>query len=346
MSETNILEEIVTLVRGFFSTPVISGLSRLGVLDRMMTEPQFAVEDFSNIQNKKLLGDSFRYIARLGLVECINEKRNIFKISELGKQVFQRSSSFYVPHSYGEYMHCYYDELLKPNGDGLKKVERLENVIGSGKTHQRYFPPAISFLKRRVQVEWVADIGCGDGVFLNMVLKSIPDKRVVGIDNSEVAINAARNNLHKEHPHLEIQTICTDAQHVEGWAEKLRDIVGKESVAISMWYLIHEISHNNPDRVVAFIKRIHQFFPQAPLVIGEIVRQQDNLLAGTRRMNIMPEYLFFHDFSGQGVLSWQEYQTVLEKIPYILRSERLFDEISDANEDQIPSAFVWCLIPR
>ena len=57
----------------------------------------------------------------------------------------------------------------------------------------------------------------------------------------------------------------------------------------------------------------------------------------------MPEYLFFHKVSGQGILSWKQYKSLLVDCPYSLEYEWKFD---DENKRKIPSAFVWILKPR
>ena len=54
----------------------------------------------------------------------------------------------------------------------------------------------ISFLKRKIQFDVIADIGCGDGQFLSALLKNIPDKKVVGIDISELSTETTYKNLH------------------------------------------------------------------------------------------------------------------------------------------------------
>lgn len=346
MAELKITEEIILLMRGFFSTPVMSSLGRLGVLKGMISAENFTVDDFPNIANKKLLQDSFRYLARLGLLECIDQQGNTYKTNELGKQVFQRCSSFYVPHSYYEYMYQYHNQLLNPSLEIKQEVERLENVIGSGETHLRYFPPAISFLKRKIKFDVIADIGCGDGHFLDSFLKSIHEKKVVGIDISPLAIDITYKNLHKHYPNQEINMICADAFDVKKWGGELLRIAGTKKIAISMWFLIHEISKNKVELIIQFLGRIHEMLPDSPIIICELVRHNNDILAKHRTTSVMPEYLFFHDLSGQGILSWEEYQKILDNIPYKLLSERLFDEMLDDDGKQVPSVFIWCLIPK
>ena len=58
----------------------------------------------------------------------------------------------------------------------------------------------------------------------------------------------------------------------------------------------------------------------------------------------MPEYLLFHDFSGQGVLGFSDYKEILKKSGYSLKKEWMFDQ-SPPNRDinSEPSTFVWVL---
>ena len=344
--ETAIAEELIPLIRGFFAVPVVSAFGKLGVLDQILPGAPFTAADFPKITNKPFLSDGLRYLTRIGLLEPAGENPEAWKTTELGKQIFQRTSSFYVPHSYHEYMENYFRALGEPPEGQASKVDRLENIIGSGKTHQRYVFPAVSFLKRRVTFEGIVDIGCGDGQFLEAVLKNCPVKRAAGVDLSEVSVKTARENLGRKYPDLEIKAMACDASDVSRWAREILDFSPGGTWAISMWFLLHEISGSDPASVIGFLTRIHEFFPRAPLVIGEIVRQEEALLAANRKESLMPEYLFFHELSRQGVLSWEEYRRILECIPYQLHTERLFDVLTDAQGKQQPSSFLWCLVPK
>ena len=346
MLKREVIEDIVVLLRGFFSTPMISSLGRLGVLEAMRAATSFTAESFHNIANKKLLQDTFRYFTRIGLLEDVDGGGFTYRASELGKEIFRRANSFYVPHSYFEYMY-YYHELIQQSAPGVVcEVERLENVIGSGMTHLRYFPPVVSFLKRKVDFDVLVDIGCGDGQFLSTFLKEVPGKKLIGIDLSKLSTETTFANLRQQYPALEVSTICSDALDVKYWSREVLGVSGRGRVAISMWFLLHEISKGSGKILVEFFRQIHQVFPMAPVVVGEVVRQSEDILSKNSAKSLMSEYLLFHEISGQGILSWSEYKEVLKNIPYELSIERLFDEaISDTGE-RIPSAFVWCLMPK
>jgi len=343
---SNITEELVILLRGFFATPVITALGHHGALAEIAKRSVFTAADLTKIPNKQLLNYTFEYLARIGLMICVDAGTQKYQTTDLGRQVFQRVNSFYAPHSYHLYVHAYRDQLMHKGSYQKQDVDRLENIIGSGRTHERYFPPAVSFLKRKVKFDLMADIGCGDGRFLEFVLKGVPNIEAVGIDLSEVSTQTTKKNLQQKFPGCKIDTICADASDVKKWSESLTALAGKRKLAISMWFLLHEISGRDPKNVICFLNQIHEIYPDAPIIICELVRQDADLLSKYRKEIIMPEYLLFHDISLQGVLSWHEYQNVLQKIPYKVAMERVFDEISDDAGNKQPATFVWALTPR
>jgi len=341
----DIVESILILLRGFFTTPIISSMGRLGILKTMRLAPCFTAHDFPHIPNQKLLEDSFRYFLRLGLLERVDNKDDTYRTSELGSEIFRRANSFYVPHSYSDYLHRYHELIQSPRGEIQCEVEKLENVIGSGITHQRYFPPVISFLRRKIDFEVIVDIGCGDGQFLSAFSKAIPGKVVMGIDISRVSTETAYTNLREQFPDQEITVVCSDALDVQKWGVEVLRVAGNRKVALSMWFLLHEISGSKPGNLIRYFRQVHDLFPSAPIVIGELVCQGDDILSQNNMKSLMPEYLFFHDMSGQGILLWDEYHEVLDNIPYELVFERLFDEVPDSNGKSVPSTFVWGLMP-
>ena len=346
MLKREVVEDIVVLLRGFFTAPIISSLGRLGALDLMRTSPNFTADTFPNVPNKKLLGDTFRYFARLGLIEDIDGKGCLYRASELGVEIFRRANSFYVPHSYYEYMYRYHDLIQDPSSKITCEVERLENVIGSGITHLRYFPPAVSFLKRKTVFDTLVDVGCGDGQFLSTFLKEVTGKKIIGVDLSSLSTQTTYKNLRAQYPGLDLTTFCCDALDVKKWSQEVLRFAQGGKVAISMWFLLHEISRNKPEILIEFFRQIHEVFPASPIVVGEVVRQSEDILLSNNFRSLLPEYLFFHEMSNQGILSWQEYRQVLNSSAYELVIEKLFDEAPDNGGNKIPSTFVWCLMPR
>jgi hypothetical protein len=235
---------------------------------------------------------------------------------------------------------------LQSSDSHSSTVDRFENIIGSGKTHQRYLPMALSFLKRQLPFDAVVDLGCGDAEFLKEVLLKFSDTKTMGIDLSDIAVKTAHERLSEKFPSDKFAFICANAARIDQWGPPLKSFAGSGRVVIAMWFLLHEISEYHSERVIELITNIHQNFPEASLLIVEIVRQESALLSEHRSHSIMPEYLFFHDISNQGVLSWNEFHEILNKIPYNLKFERVFDQIENGQGDFEPSSFVWGLTPK
>ena len=91
---------------------------------------------------------------------------------------------------------------------------------------------------------------------------------------------------------------------------------------------------------------MHQRLPRAHVLVGEIVNVPAEVLAAEHDESIMPEFLLFHALSGQGVLTWEQHQQVLNLIPYELAGETRFDECRGPDGNAIPSSFLWHLRPR
>lgn len=343
-ADLSISHELVTLIRGFFATPVITAVGRLGFFEFILKQPVFSSSDFPQAANQSLLKNIFQYLERLDLLKSLQEGQ--YECTPLGKQIFQRLSSFLAPHSYGDYMVRLYDQLIQAPPLHQPKVDRLENILGSGRTHERYFPTAISYIRRKLKPQWIVDIGCGDGKFLGFVLQDIPEIKSIGIDLSEVSVQTTQKNLKQRFPGRTIHAFDCNGADVSTWSQKVKSFVNEESLTISMWFLLHEISERDPSRVIRFLTEVHRLFPRTPLAVCELVRQSAELLAQNRQTLVMPEYLLFHDISGQGVLSWTEYQTILKQIPYDLVMQRTFDEIGSELETPEPATFVWVLVPR
>ena len=79
--------------------------------------------------------------------------------------------------------------------------------------------------------------------------------------------------------------------------------------------------------------------------MGEITAIPPSLLAACHETSIMPEMLFFHELSGQRVLSWDTWNEILHEIYYQLAGERPFDSVPVVKDRGTPSSFVWHLKP-
>lgn len=320
-------------MRGCYATPVISWLGTSGLADRLLEGP-LPFADACGQRDRIRLSAVLEYLASIGLVQPLDA--STVELTDLGRTVCKRHGSFSILSSYADYF-ADLDGFLR--GDSNPTVDRSQNVAGSGNFHsQKFFPAALRFLES-TSPTIVADVGCGDGRFLRESVAKVSPEKVVGVDLSPDALAACQQQL--EPLGVQHQLLEANATDVAGWSGAL---AGEESLVISFWFVLHEVSTGSPQVVIDMLHEVRQRLPLAQLVIGEAVRFAPEDLATHREQSILPEYQLFHAFSGQHLLAWSDWQQVLEAIPYRIRTESLFDTHA-IDSAAIPSAFVWCLEP-
>lgn len=342
----NPLEEIISLLRGYFSCPIISILGKEGILDLMLQKEEgFTNADIPKITNRNFFESILLYLVNINLL--IKNEEGKYIVSDMGKKVFKRYGSYCLLHSYGDFLNQLDDILFNPDFKMLPKCNRLLNIIGSGQANSRkYFLVALEMLERS-PLKTVLDVGCGDGYFLGMALEKFPNTNAIGVDISEISVAVTERNLRRKYPNAKVETFLSDGNSVEKWSALLKERTNLEmgTHVITMWYLLHEISKHDENVVIEFLNKINKNCPKAEIIIGEIIVVPPEILAPNRFNSVIPEYLFFHKISGQGVLSWDQYQRILENIPYKLKHEKLFNVLSDGKRE-IPSSFIWHLSPK
>jgi hypothetical protein len=119
-------------------------------------------------------------------------------------------------------------------------------------------------------------------------------------------------------------------------------LMGRGDAMISLWFVVHEISQGRVDPVVRFFTALRDLVPEAQILLGEIARLPPETLERVRSTSIMPEFTLFHDLSGQGLLTWEDWQEAAARIPYRVVAEKHFDPVAAGG---VPSSFVWRLAP-
>jgi hypothetical protein len=328
-------EELIALLRGQVACPLLSVLGELGWLDRMGAH-SFRRADFPPDVDAPNFHAVMSYLVALGLVRTAND--DCYEATELGRSVFARYGAFCLLNSYEDYF-ANFRALLIPNGAAPPAVDRLRNILGSGQLHRRKYFPAALALVDGARFDAIADVGCGDGAYLETAIRTLSPNIAFAVDLSADAVTRAAARLSAAFPTLELVSAVADAAHVASWTPKLRR---RDNALISLWFVLHEISQGRSGPVVAFFNALHDELPQASILMGEIVRLKPQSLEAARAGSIMPEFTLFHDLSRQGLLGWSEWQEIATAIPYRRVAEKEYDPVADGT----PSSFVWYLAPR
>lgn len=336
--------EIISLLRGFFSLPVITTLNKLGVVDILLNKKNVIIKDFKKIKNKIFLESILSYLESLGILKT--HKRNkikIYKVTNLGSKILKRVGSFHLLNSYSPFINNLNNFLINQNNTNIT-CNRTENVIGSGLTNGRkFFPKAHEFFEKN-EFNIIADIGCGNGDYLDKSIKYFNNSKYFASDISDFAIKETKKNLTYKHPQIKVKYCKSDAFNVKKWATSLNKLSKStdDKILISMWYIVHEISKNSKERIVSFLKNIKKYCPKAEIIIGEIIKVDNQVLSQNKDISILPEFLFFHEISKQGVLSINDFKYIKKKMPYKLANMHNFDNVIYKNK-KIPSAIIWHL---
>ena len=333
------IEKLVFYLRGLFSAPIICELSKKKIFKFEKNRAIFNHQNLKKIKGKKELKACLNYLVRINLIYKTN---NNYEFTNLGKEIFKRANSYYVPHSYREFI-LNLKGILDANKSIKKlKVDRDENIIGSGLTHMRYFPPILSYLSRIENIETIVDVGCGNGHFLDLVNKNLSKLNLIGFDISPISVKSAK--LLKAKNNNKIILFKEDAAKFDKWEKKIRSYTYKKNSIFFFWFLLHEISKNKKSIIINYLQNIKKKYPKSKIVICELTRQSDNIFKYNSEKSLMPEYLLFHDFSGQGVLSFEDYQDILKKSGYKIVKEWLFDNsYAESDNRPEPSTFIWVL---
>jgi SAM-dependent methyltransferase len=330
---------LIELLRGGLSCPLIAAFGVLGLADKLLAGPVSKHELELN-GHPEVLGASLDYLISIGLLSSCSDSR--YALTETGRMVFRRHGAFSLLHSYHKYFNNL-AELLSSKTAIMPTVERGENVVGSGALHAKKFFPAALRQLELVQPKAIIDIGCGDGTFLEYAHTHVPNAQLAVIDYSQVAIDATTKRFSEYGIDL-AAAITSDGSLVGDWAAQLPASFKTESpVVFTIWFVAHEFSRRSETVLIDFFKTMNATFPRADIILGEIVNLPNTVLAENARVSIMPEYLFFHRLSGQGVMSWEAWQRILSQTPYSLAAEVRFDEVRTQNAHSLPSSFVWHL---
>jgi 2-ketoarginine methyltransferase len=331
---------VISLLRGFFSSPTIAALAELGLIERMLAGP-FRVEDFPIAGNKRVLSSVFLYLHSLNLLKGSPEAG--YALTGQGRTALKRNGAFLLLFSYRGYFENLAGLLT---GDAEATVDRRHNVLGSGSLHSKKFFPAVWEMFHGARPSALIDVGCGDGQFLTDACSEWPGVSIAAVDLSPIAVETTRKRL-ETFGRKDVVGVVESGINVADWTAHLpAKLKASSSLVVSMWFVVHEYSGSDPETVIRFFQQVRSALPQAEIILGEINALPPELLAEHHESSIMPELLLFHELSRQGVLTWETWHEVLDEIPYSLIGEQQFDLVGEEGEQTTPSSFVWHLRPR
>lgn len=334
-------EALVSLLRGQVTCPLISTLGESGAAQKML-DGQFTLVEVFPLADPKVAEAVLTYLEHLGLlIKSVCGSNQTWRTTDLGRMVLRRWGAFTLLHSYEEMFRNL--GVLLGGGKADFTVNRARNILGSGSLHrEKFFPIAVDRLHKS-DARSLMDIGCGDGTWLAHA-SNLHSLHALGVvDISEIAVRSTVDRLRQGRSHVAVELVC-DGLAVERWAPAA--IGMPKPLIISFWFVLHEFIARSVELAIDFFRRLHFFLPHAELLLGEIVRLPDQSIATNQRVSILPEYMLFHSLSGQGVLSWSQFNILREAIPYELVFEKHWEKLPLPEGNDAPSHLLWHLKPK
>ena len=156
------------------------------------------------------------------------------------------------------------------------------------------------------------------------------------------AITAARTRLL---PRLQRSWYCSVANgaDVATWGQAVPTT--SHRMIITAWFVLHEFCEGSVDLARKFLCAVHSRFPDAEVLLGELVRAGTDVLAQEHARSVLPEFELFHALSGQGLLTWEQLCRLRPIIPYRVQNERLIDTVRTRAGKAVPANLIWHLLP-
>lgn len=333
-------QKIISLLRGFYFLPIFLNLHKLGILSKFSNNHLVNINKLK-YKNINFLKGILDYLVRLDLFE---RKEGSYRVSKFGIFISKRIGTMYILNSYNKIINNF-PANLKRVVNKNSWCERKDNIIGSGLIHiKKFFEPSLRLINLKKTNNFL-DIGCGDGTFLNVVRKSNNNINILGCDLSYVSVKQAKKKLGFKKKDKNI--FQSNAINILSIKKKLRDNkveLDKNSV-ISLWFLLHEISDNSTKVIINYLKQIKKNFPETPILIGEISKLNDKSIIEQKSASIMPEFMLFHELSGQGLLSEKQYLSIFQKSSYRIKKIIKTDNLKIKNTSS-SSNFICLIEPK
>lgn len=336
-NKINPRQEIIFNLRGFFSTPIISGLSKIGLIDIILKK---GLDKIPSKYNKELIKYSLEYLIDLGFLTYKNKK---YKPTIFGKKILKRQGSFMLLHSYHEYINNYSKALT--NKKIVSKCDRYENITGSGKVHgDKYFKKAVKEINKlyKMKIKNYIDLGCGDGKFLSILNNNVSNSKLIGVDYSDVSVKNTR--LIKNKKNNKIFSFKSDAFNLSNIRKNLNKlkIDSSKEIMFSFCFILHELNFEKKNDISKYFDQIIKYYPKAKILICEINKFDSSIISNNKNNTILPEFYFFHKISGQKIFSQKILNYNINISKFTIIKELNYDNLSSSQKN-LPSIYFYFL---
>jgi hypothetical protein len=290
-----------------------------GFLDELHEKGELALDEYARGRNldPSVLTSICEY---LDVVKVLDLKNGRCSLGPLGETFLQEPrGTFDLLFGYEPVFFNLGGLLAKKKIYG-KDVARRGDFIAKGSGElgvQLPFPMMTGFAKQ-YGVSKVLDLGCGDLEFLFALCREVPQARCWGIDNSEDAVNYARQKLSGSDCASRIQLAHLDMFDIDGVRGFAPDVDGITAVDV-----FHEYLSDGPERIREYLSRLKDAFGGARLLVAEFCRQPHERLK--KNPTGFLEHEFFHNLTNQTILPADDWVRLFRNAGFKIVDKQVFD---------------------
>ena len=200
-------------------------------------------------------------------------------------------------------------------GSDVARSDRYDAIASATLTSKFSYGFARSLIQRS-GADSLLDIGCGTGQFLSYLAENGFTGMLYGMDHAEEAIAEGKASQCQRD---NVELFVGDALRLKDSAQRS----GVRSVAlVSFMFVLHEF---DDQMVKAILASIADAFPQARILLIELIDRTSDELRRTRETTVFPELKLVHRLSNQVLRTREQWVSLLAASGYGVAAQRRND---------------------
>jgi cyclopropane fatty-acyl-phospholipid synthase-like methyltransferase len=307
---------VINIVRGHYTTRVISTLFNVGLFDELVAKGSVSAEEFAATHDldPEILKVLCDYLFELRILDRRGER---YILDSKGKTIVEMLGGLFdVAYAYEDVLH-HLEALLKREMHYGHEVHRKDEAMarGSGAGGKLLMFPLVIDHIRESGFQRPLDLACGDAAFLIPLCETLPSIRAYGVDISPEAVAYAQRRVQERNLQDRLQIYAQDMFEIQQMAERMPDVD-----VVTSFYGFQELLFGGKERVLGLFERYRETFPKASFVICEIPKYSPEELRKQPRG--MLEYQLYHALTRQRLATREEWMSLWRQAGFRRIEER------------------------
>lgn len=326
LSYNNELEDCLAYTRNFTGAIAIFQLLDLNIIDEI-SQKRMKSTDLAQQLNLQpnMLEELLQYSINEGIL--IKDSSGYFSLSGFGQKIEKCRGWF-------EMLVGGYSETFMQMGSCLRKEKKYASrngkYVGKGSCNISLYG-ALPLTKELMNLDeseeyLILDLGCGNGLYLQMFCEQIPNIRAIGVEPSVEGYLQAEKELANSELKNKIKLYNSST------IDFFKEYDGDAPDFIVFAFVLHEIlEQSGYDELLKLLKDLRARFPASQLIVIEVEQQFFN----TERMKTSIErdyynpYFLIHTFTEQELKGLAFWRNLYDEAGYTIEKEQSINDIVD-----------------